>query len=392
MAKFFLEISRQPIYQRIIENFTQALSSLGHGVVLGWPENCDPLDYLIKIHQQNVDYCLITNPISRLNQYSPELGHFLFELLEMPLVFIHHDSIFATVPTPEAIGAKLTALMATRAWSTHFCLESWNIADLESLGIPAFPVRHASEFFADLPETGPAYPCSFVGHVMAGISNHYDYFRFSHWLKADCWNRLVDFGYSLEPSALRFARHHLPDSDNLPLLISLKHSYISQLHLYSIFLRGEVIKRIEGTEVAIIGGPPPSGPEDPDWDFLTADHVRYYPPTPDYQQAQAIYRHSCINLNITSLQFDTAVINRVIDIGACGGFVLTDWKPDLASLTSVAQEISYRSIEELNSKIAYYQAHPRQRQEVAAQLAADIRRSCSYPQVTATILEHLEAS
>jgi SAM-dependent methyltransferase len=119
-------------------------------------------------------------------------------------------------------------------------------------------------------------------------------------------------------------------------------------------------------------------------------NLSYYPPTNNYQLSSQIYFKSRINLNITSLQFDTAVINRVIDIGASGGFVLTDWKCDLAKITSVSEEISYKTIDELNSKIEYFLCHEQERKDIASQFHDDIVSKCSYSDLISYVLSQLD--
>ena len=89
----------------------------------------------------------------------------------------------------------------------------------------------------------------------------------------------------------------------------------------------------------------------------------------------AIYRSSLISLNITALQFDQAVSNRVLDVAAAGGFPLTDWKGELGALTGVAEAISYRSLEELRHKMDYYGHldHRAERLEIATALQREVR-------------------
>jgi hypothetical protein len=58
--------------------------------------------------------------------------------------------------------------------------------------------------------------------------------------------------------------------------------------------------------------------------------------------------------------------------------LLTDWKSDLHKITRVSEEVSYSTIDELNSKIEYYLSHEKERQEIAVQLHEDISGKCSY--------------
>jgi spore maturation protein CgeB len=94
----------------------------------------------------------------------------------------------------------------------------------------------------------------------------------------------------------------------------------------------------------------------------------------------AVYRSSLISLNITALQFDQAVSNRVLDVAAAGGFPLTDWKEELGAITAVAEAISFRNLEELHHKIDYY-GHPdhrAERLEIATTLQREVRQLGDY--------------
>ena len=72
-----------------------------------------------------------------------------------------------------------------------------------------------------------------------------------------------------------------------------------------------------------------------------------------------------------------------------GGFVLTDYKEDLKKVTSVSGEISYDSIEELNSKIDYYLAHDKERIEISKQFQDDVNNKFTYKKVVENLLSKL---
>ena len=59
-------------------------------------------------------------------------------------------------------------------------------------------------------------------------------------------------------------------------------------------------------------------------------------------------------MNISSLQFDTAVNNRIFDVVLSGGFILTDRRKDLYDICAFADEISFETPEEMNEKISYF--------------------------------------
>lgn len=57
---------------------------------------------------------------------------------------------------------------------------------------------------------------------------------------------------------------------------------------------------------------------------------------------------------------------------------MTDWKSELRKITSVYEEISYRTIDELKTKIEYYLSHEEERLELADCLHQDVIKNCTY--------------
>ena len=81
--------------------------------------------------------------------------------------------------------------------------------------------------------------------------------------------------------------------------------------------------------------------------------------------APHIFKMALINLCFSSQQLGSSVSLRAFDIPAAGGFLLTDWKDDLAELFDAENEIvSFRSVDEMNDLIAYYEKYPDRREPV----------------------------
>lgn len=78
-----------------------------------------------------------------------------------------------------------------------------------------------------------------------------------------------------------------------------------------------------------------------------------------------IFHHSLLNLNISSQQLATTVNLRVFEVPAAGGFLLTDWKDELGELFDFDSElVVYKSIDEMNDLIAFYQQNPSKREHI----------------------------
>jgi SAM-dependent methyltransferase len=393
--KFLLETSITPIYQRIVDNFWKNLTDYGQEVALVNPkEFSSDFDYIKFIDNNNFDYCIVTNSSAALSAYSLNFNKYLFQEIKTPIIFIHHDNPFSIYKDSEEIQNRILAYQDIKSRSIHFCIEYLNFIDFKCLEIEnVFPIFHASEFKSNIvcqPDK-EILDVSFVGHVLPGNDDLLNKLNFSHYLKLDYWQRVSSLDTLLEPSSVKFAEKECTYNDSWLDFYTLKFFYRAMLHKLSQPFRGEVICRIKDKfNVAVFGGDPAYLHKMNRQLIIDQQNINYYPATQSYLDAQKIYKNSKINLNITSLQFDTAVINRVIDVGTCGGFVLTDWKSDLSKMTSVSEEISYKTIDELNQKIDYYLSHERERLEIAAQLSEDVRKNCSYSQTVDYILSCLD--
>jgi spore maturation protein CgeB len=84
------------------------------------------------------------------------------------------------------------------------------------------------------------------------------------------------------------------------------------------------------------------------------------------EELAKLYNATKINLNITTTQSISSPTQRIFDVTACGGFILTDYHKELENLFKVGEEIiCYRDIKDLNHLIHHYLRHPDEREEVA---------------------------
>ncbi|MBU0568262.1 glycosyltransferase [bacterium] len=87
----------------------------------------------------------------------------------------------------------------------------------------------------------------------------------------------------------------------------------------------------------------------------------------DYRgELPLIYAASKINLNLTKAQMKQAVTQRVFDVPAVGGFLLTDYRADLEELFDFEKEIaSFKSEDELFEKTVYFLSRRQEREKIA---------------------------
>lgn len=86
-----------------------------------------------------------------------------------------------------------------------------------------------------------------------------------------------------------------------------------------------------------------------------------------YKQMPKIFHNSKINLNITLRSITSGIPLRVLDVLGCGGFLLTNYQPEIAEAFENGKElVMYESKEQLRELCGYYLSHEEERQEIAA--------------------------
>lgn len=100
----------------------------------------------------------------------------------------------------------------------------------------------------------------------------------------------------------------------------------------------------------------------------------------DYHtQMPLVFAGSRINLNISLRSIHSGIPLRVLDIMACGGFVLSNWQPEIAECFGEGVEIvTFRSLEECMDKVWYYLSHEEERRQIAEAGYRKVKEKFSY--------------
>ncbi len=87
----------------------------------------------------------------------------------------------------------------------------------------------------------------------------------------------------------------------------------------------------------------------------------------DYEtQMSYAFAYSRININPTLRSIHSGIPLRALDIMGCGGFLLSNYQPELAEYFTDGENIAmYGSMDELNEKVEYYLEHEEERIKVA---------------------------
>jgi len=108
---------------------------------------------------------------------------------------------------------------------------------------------------------------------------------------------------------------------------------------------------------------------DDGWKELLADNSdwRHLPGIDYYEDLPRFYPQSKINFNCTSSQMKGAVNQRIFDVPACGGFVLTDYRNQMEDLFDLETEVVvFHDPKEIPELIKKYLSDEKKRESITA--------------------------
>ena len=115
--------------------------------------------------------------------------------------------------------------------------------------------------------------------------------------------------------------------------------------------------------------------------------VHYYGYADYYKQMPHIFHDAKINLNIALRVIQTGIPLRVLDVMGCGGFVLTNYREEIAEhFVNGAECVIYEDIEDMYAKAQYYLSHDTERRQIAANGLAKVQRDFTFEQALTGML------
>jgi hypothetical protein len=396
--KFIIESSSVPIYNRIATAFAKTLMEFGHTVHFIDASGFNETDFVNTINDIEIDYYISTNELNVIQKKSELDESFLFEKIQTKIIFIHHDNLFSAFHNISYIASKLKALTNICYRSHHFCLEASNVELLKDSGISnAYKINHASEFYAVPSKRPTQWGVTFIGHLMSSLHLYpTDSVPGGQHLQVMAWNRFSKSSYAVQPDIENLVKDPYVlaslGSDADKNLSATRQFLMAGLNKFSSPLRGQLISTIKHHRVDIFGGDLSYGRINDPLLVLQQSNVHYQPATQNYHDASSIYKSSRINLNISSLQFDTAVNNRVFDVLLSGGFLLTDKRSDINDYYPYSSEITFETPEEMNEKINYWisPSNNNKYQDLIQDIHTNFSKKFTYVNSTSKILSLIE--
>lgn len=107
-----------------------------------------------------------------------------------------------------------------------------------------------------------------------------------------------------------------------------------------------------------------------------------------YNDMPEVFKSSKINLNISLKIIQSGIPLRVFDILSCGGFLLTNFQPEMPELFDMGEDfVVYESIEDLYAKADFYLRHDTEREKIAQHGYDTIRKYYTFRQQLEKILK-----
>lgn len=104
-----------------------------------------------------------------------------------------------------------------------------------------------------------------------------------------------------------------------------------------------------------------------------------------------IFNYSKINIHITVRSITSGIPLRVMDVLACGGFLLTNYQPEIMEYFEDGVDlVIYQDLKDLYKKIEYYLEHEEERKNIAQNGQKKVRELFHYEKQIGKIIEVLE--
>ena len=116
-------------------------------------------------------------------------------------------------------------------------------------------------------------------------------------------------------------------------------------------------------------------------------NLNIHGPVDSLNEMPFVFRQSKINLNITTRSISSGLSQRIWDVLACRGFLITNYQPEIDMfLKEGVHLVTYKSYGELTEKVSYYLSNEDERKTIALKGYEEV---CKRGSVTARAIEML---
>lgn len=359
----------------VMEGYAKAFSYIGCEVFYYNRLEDTALDIVANIRDFSPDFVVAYRNIAMINELANNSGGIVypFEKMGIPVVCLFYDNpFFSLMNDNKEHIKKYPDLYKIYVWDTYYI----NLLKLVGINSNHLMLALDDEKFYKTTSSDYLYDVSFVGKFSKTIQNQYQDGILINFFN-DILNEKISNPGKLFDDILKT---RYPEINSLEDKLSL----INALHHESQYFRWNILKNINYNQIHVFGMENKT-----EENLILHEKVDYTTELPD------IYRKSKINLNISSLQLENSINNRVFDTAGVGGFILTEDKPDFYLLDKdIAGDISYKTINELNDKIRYFLNNDKERKEISNKLLETVIKNHTYKNRAQFILDtiHLDIS
>jgi spore maturation protein CgeB len=323
-------------------------------------------------------FCYGFSAMPRLN------GGFFFRKHHIPLVILCFENPFF------GLNQELVEEIQNHPdYYYFFVWDTWYLGLLKRLFQNCHSIRHAAEisFYDKSPGQDSCLPkrdVTFVGHVPDFIAMRTKRFKTENSLNETIdeilLNKIASPGSNLFDIIGAVMKRS--DNGNQQTGINCLDPCLHKDIVYPIYAEG--LGRYRSMLLNSLGAFDLHYYGDMSWQ---AEHISFHPPVDYLRELPSVYRTSTVNIDIPPFQSIDSIDNRFFDVAAAGGLLLTRDSPDLASVFPERGSIIYDTMDDLVERIHYYLDHPRERNEIAAQLQACVLQHHTYDHRVHYILE-----
>ena len=272
----------------------------------------------------------------------------ILEKMNIPLASWFVDSPELTLSGREQLAGDGVCL---------FCWDKGALPYLDAAGCRHtryLPLATDPSSFRPQKSTGAIYDVLFVGNSwLSNVSALWKYIRIGDGLSS-IWERAAqEISHNKVPD-VRAAIEHccrdrcaagvVPEYDGLS---DDERRIFNRLVIFeaSRLWRAECVAALRGCGTVVGDG---------GWKSILGEDGFCFEESVPYEQLFALYGAATVNFNCTSLQMHTAVNQRVFDVPVCGGFLLTDDRPELHDLFAEDELAVFGDVTEIDGAVSYW--------------------------------------
>lgn len=251
--------------------------------------------------------------------------------------------------------------------STLFCYDPFITEKLKEVSpIPVKYLPAATAFDGDTPKQcetlkGKSWELTFVGST--GLQRHEDVLTQLINTNHPVYQKVQSLVEMYVEQGKPVPYDELLQTDSSPLMFSQQQKTVYLQDLATFIIRRTFLSALQSSPMHIFGD---RGWCEERWVSGLSHHYAGQSLSYDHESPY-VYANSKINLNLFNIQCVNSPTIRMFDVMACGGFLLTEYRPFMDDFFSIGEHLDvFHSREELMGKVNYYLSHEEERKQIAA--------------------------